>query len=48
MSKSTSDALRIYGTDKDQWMNALKEDITDDNLLIDFGGQLPRPLFEFN
>jgi len=42
MTKYTRDAITIYGNSREEWENALKKDIPEEKLLVDFGGMLPR------
>lgn len=38
MSTHTQKAFEVYGVDKNEWEPVLKKYITDDNLLVRYGG----------
>jgi hypothetical protein len=44
MTRYTRDAMKIYGTNREDWEAALKADIPEDKLLTDFGGRMERRL----
>jgi CRAL/TRIO domain len=43
MTQSTIDKFRIFGTDKDEWIKALLEDIDRDQLPKHWGGTMIDP-----